>query len=72
MIHFDECKNLFMRAINDLNYKNVANETRKIDEVDYFDAYLHFINNSIHYSRFNYLVGAILITGKYLNQKVNK
>jgi hypothetical protein len=72
MIHFDECINLFARAIDDLNYKHIANETRKLNESDYFAAYLHFINNSIHYSRFTHSIRGIQISGKYLNQKVNK
>jgi hypothetical protein len=59
MKYFDECKKLFDRAINDINYNNIYNETRKLDEIDYFDAYLHFIDNSIHYSRFNYSIKGI-------------
>jgi len=56
-------------------FKNICNTTikcsiknRKLSESDYFDAYLDFIDNSIHYS-------ITIIKGinihKYLNEKFN-
>ena len=60
-------------------FKNICNtaikcsiKNRKLSESDYFDAYLDFIDNSIHYSRFNTIIKGINIKGKYLNEKFNK
>ena len=46
------------------------NPNRKLDEVRYFEAYLHFLSNSIYYSRFSYVIDGVTIKGKYLNEKV--
>jgi hypothetical protein len=43
-----------------------------LDESDYFEAYLHFLDNSIYYSRFTYTINGKIIKEKYLNEKVNK
>lgn len=72
MFNFDKCKELFTRALNELNYKTCNSHIRKLNGIDYFESYLHFIRNSIHYSRFEYTINGTCIKGKYLNEKVNK
>ena len=48
--------------------------SRKATEEEYFIAYLYFISNSSYYSRFKYYNERTKhhITGKTLNNKVNK
>lgn len=72
MKYFDKLKSLFEKAIYELEYKNIFNKSRKFSEIEYFEAYLHFINNSIHYSRYEYIKNGKVIKGKYINEKVNK
>lgn len=72
MKQIEKCKELFIEALRELKYNNINNESRKLSEVDYFEAYLEFLNNSIHYSRFSYSIKGKVISGKYLNEKVNK
>jgi hypothetical protein len=54
------------------NVFNKYSPKRLLDESIYFEAYLCFLNNSIYYSRFKYNSNGKNITGKYLNEKVNK
>lgn len=71
MKFIDKLLKYFERAINELQYKHVQNRFRVLSEVDYFRAYLYFINNSIYYNRFEYFINDVKIKGKYLNEKVN-
>ena len=48
------------------------NPNRILNESDYFEAYLNFLDNSIYYSRFSFTINGITIKGKYLNEKVTK
>lgn len=48
------------------------NPNRLLDESAYFEAYLHFLENSIYYSRFSFTINGKTIKGKYLNEKVTK
>jgi len=64
-------KDLFINALTKSNLKCIE-KNRLLDESDYFDAYLDFIHNSIHYSRYSINIKGRIITGKYLNEKVNK
>ena len=52
---------------------NNLHHSRKYNEIDYFKAYIHFLNNNIYYSRYTYVnqLNTIIIRGKYLNEKVN-
>jgi len=72
MKNFTLCKELFVQAMKDLKYSKYSNKNRILDEEDYFEAYLYFINNSINYSRFTYTIKDVTIKGKYLNEKVNR
>lgn len=71
MKYFDKLKKLFKICLSKSNLK-FTNKNRILDEEIYFDAYLDFLNNSIHFSRYSKIINDHLITGKYLNEKVNK
>jgi hypothetical protein len=71
MKHKEKLVELFKKILHDSDLKCYS-KNRKLSEFDYFDAYLDFIDNSFHYSRFKTVVKGIQITGKYLNEKVNK
>ena len=71
MKHIDKLKNLFYSALSKSKLK-CSNKNRLLNESDYFDAYLYFINNSVHYSRYTITIKGHNIKGKYLNEKVNK
>jgi transposase len=62
----------FKHIISEGNIFHQDNPNRKLDEVSYFEAYLHFLNNSIYYSRFSHTINGVTIKGKYLNEKVTK
>jgi len=71
MKEFDKIINIFNKTIQ--NIKCIHNEhiRRKIKEEDYFRIYLKFLHNSTYFSRFEYIFNNNIITGKYLNEKVN-
>ncbi len=73
MINYDKIILLFNQVYNNSTC-NIDNDhhKRKFKEEQYFEAYLHFLNNSIFYSRFEYSINGNIINGKYLNQKVNE
>lgn len=64
--------NLFENAIKKCPRIFNNHTNRLYNEVDYFRAYLDFLNNSIYFSRFKFVSKDILIKGKYLNEKVNR
>lgn len=70
MIYFNKIKELFKVSLLKSNLK-CTNKNRVFDELDYFDIYLEFLNNSVHFSRFSKIINNHVITGKYLNEKVN-
>ena len=70
MKHYSQLRKIFIDTLKKSNLK-CSNLNRELDESDYFDAYLQFLNNSIHFSRFQTIIKGHLIKGKYLNQKVN-
>ena len=71
MKYIDILKDSFVEAISNSEIK-FSDKNRKLSELDYFEAYLIFIDNSIHYSRFSITIKDFHIKGKYLNEKVNK
>lgn len=70
MKSFEELIKLFKNITKNIFCK--YSPKRLLDESDYFEAYLHFLDNSIYYSRFTYTINGKTIKGKYLNEKVNK
>jgi len=71
MKEFDKIINIFKKTIQNIKCIHNKHINRKIKEEDYFRTYLNFLNNSIYYSRFEYNFNGNIITGKYLNEKVN-
>ena len=71
MKYSDNLIKLFTEIISKSDIK-CSKLNRKLSESDYFEAYLRFIDNSIHYTRFNTIINGHKINGKYLNEKVNK
>jgi len=76
MKYFEKLKELFNIVIKKSNIK-FFNKFRKLDESSYFEssyfeAYLHFLHNSVYYNRFSITINKHKIKGKYLNEKVNK
>ena len=71
MKYIQELKQIFEKIISESDMK-LSNKNRKLSEADYFEAYLIFCNNSIHYRRFTTVIKGEIIKGKYLNHKVNK
>ena len=67
MKNYEILKKLFLLSLNKSDYK-CSNKNRKLDEVDYFEAYLDFINNSTHYSRYLVIMKDHTIRSKYLNE----
>ena len=65
MKYKEKLVNLFKYICNTTIKCSIKN--RKLSESDYFDAYLDFIDNSIHYS-ITIIKG---INNKYLNEKFN-
>ena len=63
--------NIFNNIIKNIKSINNCHIKRKNKEEDYFRSYLYFLNNSVYYSRFNSTINNNIITGKYLNEKVN-
>ena len=70
MKHYNKLIELFNNSVQELNI-TYSNNFRKVSEQDYFKAYLIFLNNSIHYKRFDTYINNCKISGKYLNEKVN-
>lgn len=62
---------IFEKCISDIKYVH-SKQNRILKETEYFSAYIDFINNSIHYSRYTTVINGHIIKGKYLNEKVNK
>ena len=62
---------IFEKCISDIKFTN-SNQNRILKETDYFSAYIDFIDNSIHYSRYTTVINGHIIKGKYINEKVNK
>ena len=71
MKYKNELVMLFNQAINNVKFPVYQSNARKLHESYYFLAYLSFLHNSIYYSRFSFLVNNVLISGIYLNEKVN-
>ena len=71
MKYIESLKKLFLESIKETKLKECENKFRKHKEVDYFEAYIQFLNNSTHYSRFFTTINKKNINGKYLNEKVN-
>ena len=71
MKYIQELKQIFEKIISESDMK-LSNKNRKLSEADYFEAYLIFCNNSIHYRHFTTVIKGEIIKGRYLNQKVNK
>jgi hypothetical protein len=79
---------LFKKAVNEIKKEGIVGYddnhiARKLNESDYFRAYLVFLDNCIFYSRINktinndiitnsIIINDIVIYGKQLNAKVNK
>ncbi len=70
MKYASQLKILFTETVANSGLK-CSKLNRKLAEDDYFEAYLRFIDNSIHYARFNTIINNCTINGKYLNEKVN-
>lgn len=71
MKHKKFIADIFEKCLFDIKFKQ-SNQNRILYEIDYFNAYLDFMNNSIHYSRYSTMINGNIIKGKYLNEKVNK
>jgi hypothetical protein len=70
MKHFDKFTQLFNQALTKSNLKH-SNKNRLLSESDYFGAYLNFIHNSVHYSRFSCNINNHVIKGKCINFFIN-
>jgi hypothetical protein len=71
MKYIDKIRDLFKSALKKSGLI-CSNKNRILTEIDYFDAYLDFIDNSVHYSRYSIIIKGHKIKGKYLNEKVNR
>ena len=69
MKYIDILKDSFVEAISNSEIK-FSDKNRKLSELDYFDAYLIFIDNSIHYSRFSITIKDCHIKGNILMKKL--
>ena len=69
----NKCAILFNDTLKDLKI-NIKEKyiSRYMSEDSYFKLFLKFLDNSIFYSRHSSIYDEYIISGKYLNQKVNK